>query len=97
MKSNGSEIRGVQCLEVDLDQEEEVERVLDGVLADLDISIDPSVDDLTGVIEEKYVRKRKSKKKKADRPVLMWEVLEEENDKWVEENLKMDMDLINQN
>ncbi|PIN08299.1 Nucleotide excision repair protein RAD16 [Handroanthus impetiginosus] len=58
---------------------------------------DPVELDLTGVLEEKQGRKKKGKKKKADRPVLMWEVLEQENERWVAENLEIDMDLINQN
>lgn len=52
--------------------------------------------DVTGALENKNGRKKKSKKKK-DRPVLMWEVLEQENDLWTNENLAKDMDLINQN
>ncbi|XP_073158028.1 DNA repair protein RAD16 [Henckelia pumila] len=51
---------------------------------------------VTCALENKNGRKKKSKKKK-DRPVLMWEVLEQENDLWTHENLAKDMDLINQN
>ncbi|KAK6157280.1 hypothetical protein DH2020_011528 [Rehmannia glutinosa] len=58
---------------------------------------DPVEFDLSGVIEEKREKKRKNKKKRGDKPILMWEVLEQENERWVAENLELDMDLINQN
>ncbi|KAK4437359.1 ATP-dependent helicase rhp16 [Sesamum alatum] len=48
-------------------------------------------------VSQKYEKKKKSKKKKRDTPVLMWEVLEQENERWVAENLELDMDLMNQN
>ncbi|CAA0808600.1 Helicase protein with RING/U-box domain [Striga hermonthica] len=50
-----------------------------------------------GGATEKTRGKRKNKKKKNDKPILMWEVLEEEIERWVAENLMLDMDLINQN
>lgn len=59
--------------------------------------IDPVEFDFSEIMEEKHEQKKKSKKKKADRPILMWEVLEQENERWIAENLEKDMDLINQN
>ncbi|KAL8474339.1 hypothetical protein ACS0TY_030258 [Phlomoides rotata] len=88
--------RGGQGGMVHNKQEEEGERVMNGGI-EADLFIDPDNTDLTAVIQEKYVKKKKGKKKKGDRPVLMWEVLEQENEIWIEENLKMDMDLTNQN
>ncbi|KAH6780513.1 Helicase protein with RING/U-box domain-containing protein [Perilla frutescens var. hirtella] len=87
-KKNSSEDRGKQSTKKA--QEEGGERFVDG-------DIDLGKIDFTDGIAEKYGRKKKSKKKKGDRPVLMWEVLEQENDRWIEKNLQMDMDLINQN
>ncbi|KAK6134781.1 hypothetical protein DH2020_031451 [Rehmannia glutinosa] len=58
---------------------------------------DPVEFDLSGVVEEKREKKRKNKKKREDKPILMWEVLEQENERWVAENLELDMDLTNQN
>lgn len=42
-------------------------------------------------------KKYKKTKKGEDRPILMWEVWEEENKIWVAENLEKDIDLQNQN
>ncbi|KAL7086737.1 hypothetical protein ACP275_13G019300 [Erythranthe tilingii] len=53
--------------------------------------------ELRRITEEKNVKKKKGRKKKGDRPVLMWEILEEENERWVAQNLEKDMDLMNQN
>lgn len=72
------------------DQEEEKEKYMDA-------DINTEMIEFTGGIAENNGRKKKGKKKKGDRPVLMWEVLEQENDRWIEKNLQIDMDLINQN
>ncbi|XP_057792639.1 LOW QUALITY PROTEIN: DNA repair protein RAD16-like [Salvia miltiorrhiza] len=76
-------------------EEEESERGT-GAHIETVIGIDPGKIEFAGGIAEKSCRKKKGRKKK-DRPILMWEVLEQENDRWIEENLQIDMDLINQN
>lgn len=93
-KRNSSEKKGGQGSIIH--RQEEGERVMNGGIEG-DMLIDPDNIDLTTVVQEKYEKKKKGKKKKGDRPVLMWEVLEQDNEIWIEENLKMDMDLINQN
>lgn len=95
-KRNSSEKRGGQSSKVQDKQEEEGERDMNGDIEAV-MYIDPGEFDFAGVIEERYERKKKNKKKKGDTPVLMWEVLEQENERWVAENLQIDMDLINQN
>lgn len=76
-------------------QEDEGERYADGD-NETAIGIGPGKTIITGGVAEKNGRKKKGKKTK-DKPVLMWEVIEQENDRWIEENLQIDMDLINQN
>ncbi|KAL3848983.1 hypothetical protein ACJIZ3_010865 [Penstemon smallii] len=65
--------------------EEEEER---GVNEDVPVGFDITV------VPEK---KKKSRKKRGNKPVLLWEVMEQENERWIEENLKKDMDFVNQN
>ncbi|CAA0816069.1 Helicase protein with RING/U-box domain [Striga hermonthica] len=48
-------------------------------------------------MKEKKRAGRRNKKTKTDKPVLMWEVQEEEMKRWVDENLLLDTDLTNQN
>ncbi|GER53237.1 DNA repair helicase rad5 [Striga asiatica] len=48
-------------------------------------------------MKEKKRGGRRNKKKKTDKPILMWEVQEEEMKRWVDENLLLDTDLTNQN
>ncbi|XP_051151809.1 DNA repair protein RAD16 isoform X2 [Andrographis paniculata] len=55
---------------------------------------------LAGLVEpavpaEKPVRKKRGKKKKI-KPVLQWEIMEQEDDKWIAENLNLDTDLTKQ-
>lgn len=95
-KKNSSGKRGGQGSVVDNQQEEEGERVTNGG-TEADFVVNPGTLDLTAVAQQKFEKKKKGKKKKGDKPVLMWEVLEQEHEIWIEENLKMDMDLINQN
>lgn len=87
-KKNSSGRRGSQSSKVA--QEEEGEGIQNV------FGIDPGHIIFSGGIADLSGRKKKDKKKK-DRPTLMWEVLEEENERWIEENLQIDMDLINQN
>lgn len=87
-KKNSSGKRGSQSSKKAPEEEiEDIQNVF---------GIDPGNIGFSGGIAEKYRRKKKDKKKK-DRPTLMWEVLEQENERWIEENLQIDMDLINQN
>ncbi|KAL2483664.1 Helicase protein with RING/U-box domain [Forsythia ovata] len=97
-RSNSSKKTGEQGREVENGVEEGGEREIDGSVVkevegnglDFDFS-------KVALAEEARERKKKSKKKKEDRPILMWEVLEQENERWVAENLAKDIDLSNQN
>ncbi|KAL6529632.1 hypothetical protein OROGR_015255 [Orobanche gracilis] len=71
------------------------EGVINGEI-EAEVCSDPVGFDSSIVTEEKRGKRKKSKKR-GDKPVLMWEVLEQENERWVAENLEIDMDLINQN
>ncbi|KAL6554095.1 hypothetical protein OROMI_019768 [Orobanche minor] len=76
-------------------QDRDSERVINGEI-ETEVYSDP-VGFVSSVVTEEKRGKRKKSKKRGDKPVLMWEVLEQENERWVAENLEIDMDLINQN
>lgn len=46
---------------------------------------------------EKKIKLKRRKKKKGEGPILLWEVWEEEQEKWIEENILKDVDLENHN
>ncbi|CAA2946667.1 DNA repair RAD16-like [Olea europaea subsp. europaea] len=98
MKRDSSKKRGEQSHEVENGgMEEEGERDTDRIIRE-EVEGNMLGFDFSGVVEDmREVRKKKSKKKKEDRPILMWEVLEQENERWVAENLAKDIDLSNQN
>ncbi|KAG9155099.1 hypothetical protein Leryth_011071 [Lithospermum erythrorhizon] len=73
--------KGSKALKVREDEPKEVNNVIDG--------------SFTAKISQK--RKSKKNKKGESRPTLMWEVWEEENERWVNENLEKDVDIENQN
>ncbi|KAI3457330.1 hypothetical protein Pfo_013993 [Paulownia fortunei] len=95
-KTNSWKNSGGQSRKVQDKQEEDGERDMNGDFETRMYS-DPVEFDYTAVVEEKNERKKKSKRKKGAGPVLMWEVLEQENERWFAENLEIDMDLTNQN
>jgi len=44
---------------------------------------------------ESKIKQKRRKKKKGDGPILLWEVWEEEQEKWIDENIAKDVDLEN--
>ncbi|XP_058220285.1 DNA repair protein RAD16 isoform X3 [Rhododendron vialii] len=46
---------------------------------------------------ERKIKLKRRKKKKGEGPILLWEVWEEEQEKWIEENILKDVDLENHN
>ncbi|KAL3652640.1 hypothetical protein CASFOL_002321 [Castilleja foliolosa] len=58
---------------------------------------DPLGFGLNVVMENFNRRRNKMGKKKDDKPMLDWEALEVETEKWIAKNLEMGLDLINQN
>ncbi|CAI9787751.1 unnamed protein product [Fraxinus pennsylvanica] len=100
-KRDSSKMRGEQSHEVENGGlEGEGEREIGRIIAE-EVEGNMLGFDFSGVVEEMreaiHERRKKSKKKKDDRPILMWEVLEQENERWVAENLAKDIDLSNQN
>ncbi|KAM6572636.1 DNA repair protein RAD16 isoform X1 [Cannabis sativa] len=51
---------------------------------------------LEGVVQKMKEKKKKSKKRDS-KPVLMWNIWKNENEKWLDENFSKDLDLENQN
>ncbi|KAI3828041.1 hypothetical protein L1987_02135 [Smallanthus sonchifolius] len=47
--------------------------------------------------DDVVVKKRPKKKEKKTKPILMWEVWEEENEKWLDQHMTVDIDLDNLN
>ncbi|KAL7000079.1 hypothetical protein U1Q18_001229 [Sarracenia purpurea var. burkii] len=72
----------------------EEEMVVDGRNGEENDGHDPVIDFLG--LDKKSTKKRKKRNKK-DRPTLMWEVWEEEEDRWIAEHMMMDIDLEKQN
>ncbi|CAI9787617.1 unnamed protein product [Fraxinus pennsylvanica] len=94
-KSNSSKKKGEQSRKVENSgMEGDGEGYMDGIIEE-EVEGNEFSFDFFGVVEE--MRKRKKNKKKEDRPILMWAVLEQENERWVAENLAKDIDLSNQN
>lgn len=56
------------------------------------------VDEIDHALQQVIQKMNKYKKSKTgDKPVLMWNVWEEEHEKWIDENISKDFDLENQN
>ncbi|PWA62436.1 helicase protein with RING/U-box domain-containing protein [Artemisia annua] len=86
---------------VDLDEELVVDHVdLDEelVVDHVDLDEEMVVNDYVDLFKEvPVVRRRTNKKKKKDRPTLLWEVWEEQTENWLDQHMTEDVDLDNMN
>lgn len=62
-----------------------------------DLNLQMEIDRVIQNTLKRDSKKKKRKRSGEDKPILMWEVWEEELEKWVEENLDIDSDLNNIN